>query len=215
MQIIALASMVAGLQAQPATSVPVVAFAPGADGPVIALADTGDADARDASSAGRPAVAAVAPFGAKDSWRWQLTASWMGNANDTNQIEGAWSASWFFMQDVSVDFGLSGDAFLQPGVDAGGGGAALGFTWHFIARADWSLFADAGCGMLFTNEPVPDDGGRVNFTPRAGLGATIAVSESVRVVGGARWYHISNANTGQSNPGWNALQVYGGVSMPF
>jgi hypothetical protein len=32
---------------------------------------------------------------------------------------------------------------------------------------------------------------------------------------GARWYHISNANTGESNPGRNSLQIYGGVSFPF
>jgi len=141
--------------------------------------------------------------------------SWMGNANDINQLEGEWSASWFFMQNVSMDFGLSGDAFMQPGDNAGGGGASLMFRWHFLARETWSVFADAGCGMLFTNEPVPNDGGRVNFTPRAGVGGTYALSDTVRLIGGVRWYHISNANTGESNPGWNSLQVYGGVSLPF
>jgi hypothetical protein len=219
MQILALASMVASMNADPAMSAGAAPTALTLDGPVIALAPpaasgaaSGASTAAPNAGSGKPAAAA---FGSKDSWRWQLTMSWMGNANDINQLEGEWSASWFFMQNVSMDFGLSGDAFMQPGDNAGGGGASLMFRWHFLARETWSVFADAGCGMLFTNEPVPSDGGRVNFTPRAGMGGTYALSDTVRLIGGVRWYHISNANTGESNPGWNSLQVYGGVSLPF
>jgi hypothetical protein len=160
-------------------------------------------------------AAASRPFGAKDSWRWQVLGSWMNDFNAANQIEAEWSASWFFMQDVSMDFGLSGDAILQPGTDAGGGGASLMFRWHFLARDTWTLFADAGCGMLFTNEPVPSDGGRVNFTPRVGLGGTVDVGGDARLMAGVRWYHISNANTGQENPGRDSIQLFAGVSFPF
>jgi len=173
---------------------------------------SGSAGSGGAAKASAPAMQT---FGAKDSWRWQLLGSWMGNFEGADQLEMEWSASWFFMQNVSMDFGLSGDAILQPGLDAGGGGASLMLRWHFLARTDWSLYGDIGCGMLFTNEPVPSDGGRVNFTPRAGVGGTVAIGGSARLMGGLRWYHISNANTGQDNPGRDSLQVYGGVSFPF
>jgi len=219
MQILALASMVASMHGDPAMATGTLAAPLTLDGPMIAVAPPAAGAAAPGTSAGAPGAGSARPaaaaFGAKDSWRWQLTMSWMGNANDINQLEGEWSASWFFMQNVSMDFGLSGDAFMQPGDNAGGGGASLMFRWHFLARETWSVFADAGCGMLFTNEAVPSDGGRVNFTPRAGLGGTYALTDTVRLIAGARWYHISNANTGESNPGWNALQVYGGVSLPF
>ncbi|MFZ4722955.1 MAG: acyloxyacyl hydrolase [Phycisphaerales bacterium] len=167
------------------------------------------------SGAGQASAPVMQAFGVKDSWRWQLLGSWMGNFEGADQLEMEWSASWFFMQNVSLDFGLSGDAILQPGLDAGGGGASLMLRWHFLARADWSVYGDIGCGMLFTNEPVPSDGGRVNFTPRAGVGGTLAIGGSARLMGGLRWYHISNANTGEDNPGRDSLQVYGGVSFPF
>jgi hypothetical protein len=160
-------------------------------------------------------VAGIAAFGARDSWRWQVLVSWMNDMDAANQIEAEWSASWFFMDNVSLDFGLSGDAILQPGTDAGGGGASLMLRWHFLARETWSLYADAGCGMLFTNEPVPSDGGRVNFTPRVGMGASVEIGGGARFMGGVRWYHISNANTGESNPGRDSIQLYGGVSLPF
>jgi hypothetical protein len=183
----------------------------------LSSASTQQGDARKDSKAmpaGKSGARSV-EFGARDSWRWQLIGSWMGNFEGADQLEMEWSASWFFMQDVSLDFGVSGDAILQPGLDAGGGGASLMVRWHFLARTDWSLFADIGCGMLFTNEPVPSDGGRVNFTPRAGVGGTVAIGGSARLMGGLRWYHISNANTGQENPGRDSLQAFGGVTFPF
>lgn len=184
--------------------------------PVLLLADAGDAPTAPARTAGKPASSAPAQaFGSKDTWRWQVLGSWIGDFQGASQLEAEWSASWFFMQNLSLDLGLSGDAILQPGLDAGGGGASLMFRWHFLARETWSVYADLGCGMLFTNEPVPSGGGRVNFTPRAGLGATYEISPSVRLMGGARWYHISNANTGESNPGRDSLQLYGGLSFPF
>jgi hypothetical protein len=190
--------------------------------PSLAMASL--APSQSAGSGARPAASKVppprgaagkAPFGAKDSWRWQVLGSWMNDFDAANQIEAEWSASWFFMQDVSMDFGLSGDAILQPGTDAGGGGASLMFRWHFLARESWTLFADAGCGMLFTNEPVPSDGGRVNFTPRVGVGGTVDVGGDARLMAGVRWYHISNANTGQENPGRDSIQLFAGVSFPF
>ena len=187
--------------------------------PWIVADASGGAPSGAATASATPSSAregrATPAFGAKDSWRWQLLGSWIGDMQGASQFEGEWSASWFFMQDVSMDFGLSGDAILQPGLDAGGGGASLMFRWHFLAREDWSVFADLGCGMLFTNEPVPSDGGRVNFTPRAGLGGTLAIGPTARLMGGLRWYHISNANTAESNPGRDSLQVFGGVSFPF
>ena len=180
---------------------------------------TGGSTGMREQSSGSPAAgspgSASRPFGAKDSWRWQVLGSWMNDFGDANQLEAEWSASWFFVQDVSMDFGLSGDAILQPGTDAGGGGASLMFRWHFLARRTWSLFADAGCGMLFTNEPVPSDGGRVNFTPRVGVGGTVDVGGDARLMAGIRWYHISNANTGQENPGRDSIQVFAGLSFPF
>ena len=173
--------------------------------PIVSMQQAPATGATGAAPASRiesgTAARATPSFGTRDSWRWQLLGSWIGDLQGASQFEAEWSASWFFMQDVSLDLGLSGDAILQPGLDAGGGGASLMFRWHFLARQDWSVFADLGCGMLFTNEPVPEGGGRVNFTPRAGVGGTLAVGPSARLMGGVRWYHISNANTGESNPG--------------
>ena len=215
MQIFSLAAVLAALPADPvAPSMQSAATAKLAQSTSVPGASGAQGSARPASDRAGARLA-TAPFGAKDSWRWQVLGSWMGDFDGADQLEAEWSASWFFVENLSLDFGVSGDAILQPGTDAGGGGASLMMRWHFLARAEWSLFADIGCGLLFTNEPVPSDGGRVNFTPRAGLGGTIVVGGGARLMAGARWYHISNANTGQDNPGRDSLQVFGGVSFPF
>jgi len=235
MQILALTSMIASMHALPIATEAQGVHQLTVEGPAMALTAPMPSASRDASGdtsdakkvgAGNAAPAntlasstaksaATPKFGAKDSWRWQMLGSWIGDFKGANQLEGEWSASWFFMENVSMDFGFSGDAILQPGLDAGGGGGSLMFRWHFIAKENFSVYADLGCGMLFTNEPVPDNGGKVNFTPRAGFGATYALTDSMRLMVGARWFHISNANTQQQNPGRDSLQLYGGVSLPF
>lgn len=215
MQIFSLAAVLAALPADPVTPSMQSSGASAAAPSPRASAAFGATASGGASPERSGARIMTAPFGAKDSWRWQVLGSWMGDFDGADQLEAEWSASWFFVENLSLDFGVSGDAILQPGTDAGGGGASLMMRWHFLAHADWSLFADIGCGLLFTDDPVPSDGGRVNFTPRAGLGGTLDVGGGARLMAGARWYHISNANTGQDNPGRDSLQVFGGVSFPF
>ena len=75
------------------------------------------------------------------------------------------------------------------------------FEWHFLSRDTWSLYVDFGCGMLGTTEPVPFDGSQFNFTPQAGLGATMDIGQNRRWLIGVRWFHISNASLYANNPG--------------
>ncbi|MEQ9094669.1 MAG: acyloxyacyl hydrolase [Phycisphaerales bacterium] len=109
-------------------------------------------------------------------------------------------------------------SFYDKGADAAFGlSATLGFRWHFVARENWSLFADIGIGVLGTTDHVPPDGTSFNFMPRAGLGFTRQLDENVRLIGGVRWHHISNARTrGDSrNPARDAPQLYVGLVVPF
>ena len=48
---------------------------------------------------------------------------------------------------------------------------------------------------------------------RAAIGATYELSEGVRLVGKAGWFHISNAQTGPTNPGLDSVSVMIGLSF--
>lgn len=120
---------------------------------------------------------------------------------------GAEFGGWFLAQDV--------------GDDTLGGSASLVFRWHFLSDPeddDWTVFASAAIGVLFTGEEVAGDGERFNFVPAGGLGFTHRLGDGAsRLIGGVRWQHISNARLGggDENPGRDYATLYLGVMTPF
>lgn len=148
--------------------------------------------------------------------------------------------SWFLADTLEFGVELSGWYVDQEEPVAGGaardastGAASFRFLgrWHLLGTTfdgrtraegardlDWTVFAEAGIGMLFSGEDVPAGGTSVNFIPTAGLGGTLRLSEGgTRLVLGLRWHHVSNARTSgdRRNPDFNAPQVHVGLSVPF
>ncbi len=166
-----------------------------------------------------PLLVALAPaaprFGAEGSCRWQLLGGYANDFDAAQQAQFGASVSWFAIDDLSIDLQIDGDYFSQPGGNAWGLGGSLLFRWHFYSTQTWSLYADAGSGILGTTEPTPEGGTSFNFTPQAGGGFSIEIAHDVRLMVGTRWYHISNANTGATNPGRNSLLGYVMISFPF
>lgn len=144
--------------------------------------------------------------------------AFLGYADDFEDIgiaPASLGISWFPIKNFSIDVQLEGAHISQPGDDAFGGGAAMMLRWHFLDFETWTLYADLGIGFLILSDPVPQEAADFVFTPRAGVGASLALTESTRLMVGARWFHISNAETSFENPGVNALQGYVGISFAF
>ncbi len=109
----------------------------------------------------------------------------------------------------SVDGSGSGD-----GSAWGGGGGAL-VRWHFIREERFTMFVDVGCGLLLSNNDIPEGGSAVNFTPRADLGGMWLMSEGVALSARVGWFHVSNAQTDEANPGLDTLAIGLGLSFDF
>jgi len=158
------------------------------------------------------------PFGTDGSAWWSLGAGVAidGNATDTN----VYAMTHFFIAD-DFEFNLTFGGFYnnQAGKDAVSGNFALGFRWHFDNEPEQSWYFDFGIGVLGATDEVPQGGTKFNFTPRAGIGTTIKLSDDspARLDLGVRWHHISNANTsgGGNNPARDSIMFYAGVSWPF
>lgn len=130
----------------------------------------------------------------------------------------AWSK--FLVDDVEFMLELGGWYHNQPHDDAFGLNPNLVFRWHFLKSEDlaWTVYADAGIGLLFTTDDVPQGGTHVNLMPRAGAGVTRRITDDgARLILGVRWHHISNArvNGQDENPSRDAPMFYAGVSFPF
>ena len=183
------------------------------------------------SSESQPPIEEAAPalrYGEAGSLALDLSAAWATDLDDGDywmplSIGVSWFAADGFSLDVAAEMytidASTPEVSPRQTYSATGGGGSIGVTWHFLegrlGDRDWSIFADAGVGLLWTGDDVPPGGTRLNLTPRAGVGGTLGLDDRTRLVLGLRWFHISNAQTGSDNPGIDTLQVVAGLSFAF
>ena len=145
-------------------------------------------------------------FGSAGSFRLDTTAMLASNLNQTTLGLGSVAASWFVADGFSISLAAEGLYASQPepdpgdsGGDVGGGGISTTLRWHFLREETWSLYAEFG----------------INFTPRAFFGASFEIAEDTRLLTAIGWFHISNAQLGETNPAIDSLACYVGLSFGF
>ncbi len=161
-----------------------------------------------------------------DKGDWRLYGYASGTLGGGNHIyEGHLGGGYYFFDNLSInlelaagytEFNSRGGA---PAGDTGNFGFDVLLRYHFLKGKDWrgakwSLYADGGCGFrYFGPESFPANGTHVNWTPQAGLGATYELKNNWSLMGGARFFHVSNGNIygGNKNPGYDSLQLYAGL----
>jgi hypothetical protein len=159
------------------------------------------------------------------SWRWQLTGSVASDFNDVSLGMFGAAFSYFIERDLTIDFELNTLYINQQGEasNTGAVNASMLVRWHVcMDQRDqqhpcWSVYADAGGGVLYAASDVPFQGSHFNFTPQAGFGASFLIDRAsdTRLLTGVRWFHISNANVFDSNDGVDSLMVYAGINFAF
>ncbi len=156
-------------------------------------------------------------WGKEGNWRWGLVGGWGEDVkHDSNTlVDFGVEFEYFVADNLSVDLGFLGVDFDQTGGTTQGFNFTLQLRWHAIAKDNWSFFLEGGAGLLRTSDKVPSDGSRFNFTPQAGVGFTFDIGNNARWMIGAKWHHISNANTYSSNPGRDSIMYWTGISFPF
>lgn len=98
--------------------------------------------------------------------------------------------------------------FVPPTIRATSYGLAVtpvAFRLYFFSKSRFKPFGQFGAGFLFTNDPMPlPETSRFNFTGYFGGGAMYHVTRKQGISLGYRYYHISNFQTAELNPGYNA-----------
>ena len=155
-------------------------------------------------------------YGDRGSARWSIGGLLASDFQRERILAIRGGVEWFpidaFSIGLDADLGWVGQ---DAGDDAGFVGVSVMLRWHFLRRASWSIYADLGIGLVHATSPVPPDGSRLDFTPQAGLGCSIALGDRARLLLGLGWYHLSNARTTDTNFGIDALAVSARVSLPF
>ena len=96
----------------------------------------------------------------------------------------------------------------------GAGLSPLGFKINF-ARQSWiQPFVAASVGFLYFQDDIPlPDSSRFNLTPEFGLCVQFFLAPKRALTFGYKLHHMSNANTGRSNPGMDSHVIYAGFSF--
>lgn len=159
-------------------------------------------------------------FGAEGSWWLTLgggAATDLDNDRDFN-LHVAFSN--FLATDLEFALEAGGWYFDQEGPNTGGVNGNLVFRWHFLHAKDdsYTVYGDVGIGLLGSFDDTPADGTSFNFTPRAGVGTTIRLTDDgVRLQLGVRYHHISNARIegDSNNPSRDSIMAYFGFVFPL
>jgi hypothetical protein len=112
---------------------------------------------------------------------------------------------------------------LHPGSKSYAFGVTpVGFQLNFRRKAKVQPFLTAEAGLLIFNKPIPDDrtslfpnraGKNLNFTLAGGGGLEFPTNSGRSYILGFKFHHISNASTGNINPGFDQNLFYFGYTF--
>jgi Lipid A 3-O-deacylase (PagL) len=124
---------------------------------------------------------------------------------------------YYIFDDVSLNLELTTCFIHESGPLTYGYGANFVLRQHLIRHKNWSLIADVGPGFLEAGQRVPPAGTSFNITFRTGLGITQRMTDHLSLIGGGRYYHLSNAEMAgrDRNPSLNGIEAYFGLLWNF
>lgn len=96
----------------------------------------------------------------------------------------------------------------------GAGLSPLGFKVIFGQQSWIKPFVAASVGFLYFEHDVPvPHSSRFNFTPELGLGVQFSLTPKTALTVGYKFHHMSNANSGRTNPGMDSNVIDAGYSF--
>ena len=133
---------------------------------------------------------------------------------------GTAAVGYYLKDNLWLGAAVSGYHADQPGnvgQDTGGAGIDAMVRLHLLTVDRLTLYADGGGGVSMWDAPTPEFGTHFNFTGKAGVGLTYRLDEHLHLLGGARYFHLSNGNIHgrDQNPSFDGVQFYGGVMFTF
>ena len=149
---------------------------------------------------------------AQGTWTAQVYGAFAG-ANNEALMSANVGAGYHIIENLSLNIEAAGYGVIQQGDDAAAAEVRLLMRHHLIAGEGWSVFADVGQGVFEASDRVPEGGTRLNFIFRAGVGGSYRIDDGMFLIGGARYFHLSNAQIegDERNPSINGVEGYFGL----
>ncbi|MHC4952830.1 MAG: hypothetical protein ACYTGZ_02995 [Planctomycetota bacterium] len=163
------------------------------------------------------------PLHEKGDKMWNVTAAygnpivgkslaWDGGGDAETLSAGA--THYFFVSDrIAIGPRLTAVRFQETGEATWGGEIEGTMRWWFAEINEWKragFFWDLSGGFLLTNQRVPPNGTRGNFTFSFGPGVEVPLNDTYSVFAGIEYHHLSNAfgRDSNRNPSENRLRFW-------
>jgi hypothetical protein len=156
---------------------------------------------------------------AKGTWTAQTYGAYVSakGFSDEKLASGSAGVGYFVFDNAELNLEVIGYHVTQDGPDADAVGLQLLLRHHLLQFDRLSLFVDVGPGIFEGSTEVPHDGTTFNITFRSGPGLTYQITDNFYLIGGARYFHLSNAalEGREHNPSINGVEGYFGVMFKF
>jgi hypothetical protein len=133
-------------------------------------------------------------------------------------VTGTVGVGYYLFDNHSVTLLAQGFHVSQFGGEDAEAGAVIVLGRSILCTADrFSFYIDGGGGYSWANNSVPVGGTKYNFTARAGLGVAWRLADDPSLLGGARYFHLSNAQAHgkEKNPSYDGVEYYVGLMFTF
>jgi hypothetical protein len=152
-------------------------------------------------------------------WTLELSGSYADpiRFSEDELIVGTVGANYYLFDNLSLGLHLSGYAVDQPNDDGYGVGLEAWARWHLLQFDRFTVYADGGGGRAYFDPETPEGGTHWNYTAKVGGGVSYQINDDVYLMGGARYFHVSNGNQFEriNNPSYDSVQYYVGLMFQF
>jgi hypothetical protein len=141
------------------------------------------------------------------------------NIGDSKAVmeSGTVGIGYYIFDNVSLNAEFSAFHVSQDGPDATISALNLVLRQHLFHRGRFSFFIDAGGSVSIADARTPPAGTYYNYMEVTGIGSTFQLKDNLHLIGGVRYYHLSNARLEgpTRNPSINGMQGYLGLMLRF
>ena len=151
------------------------------------------------------------------TWTLELSGSYADpiRFSEDRMALGTVGINYYFLDNVSLGFHVSGYGVDQPNDEGYGAGFEGWLRLHLLSFDRFTIFADGGGGRTYFYPETPEGGSKWNWTAKIGGGVSVKLDDDVYLMGGARYFHVSNGNQWgrENNPSYDAVQYFVGLMI--
>jgi hypothetical protein len=152
-------------------------------------------------------------------YRRESAYDWEGFWSNITQYNINVARSWKWNSGLEVQFGITlMDArgkiekayYFSPSGRSDAVGVSFGptFCWTPFECCRLSPFIIITPHLLMAYPAFPRDGTSINFFGREGYGIALSLTHNYSIEVAQRWGHVSNADLGEGNPGWDGKGIF-------